>query len=112
MQLNNHPHQILDIKLSEIFNDFTDALCLIDEQGIVHHSNKAYKNLFGENSPQHVSFISYFARDYHEEISELIKNLFSKKNNANRFEKESVLSNGKKIWLEFTPSFLENHEPA
>ena len=108
MQLNNQSHQILDIKLSEIFNDFTDALCLIDEQGIVHHSNKAYKNLFGKNSPQHVSFISYFARDYHEEILGLIKNLFSKKNDAIRFEKESALSNGKKIWLEFTPSFLEN----
>jgi PAS domain S-box-containing protein len=108
--LNNQPNQILDIQLSEIFNDFTDALCLIDAQGKVHHSNKAYLSLFGEKSFRPTNFITNFANDYQTEIIELIKYFFSKRHYEHRFEKESTLSNGKKIWLEFTIASLENHK--
>ena len=110
MQLNNQPYQILDIKLSEIFNNFTDTLCLIDDKGIVYHSNIAYLNLFGENSRPPINFITNFAVDYQKEIFDLIQNLFSKQIEEHRFENEFVLNDGKKIWLEFTSSFLSNHE--
>jgi PAS domain S-box-containing protein len=110
VQLNNQPHKFLDIKLSEIFNDFTDALCLIDDQGIVHHSNKAYLSLFGENSRPPINFTAIFDGDYQKEIFDLIQNLFSKQVEEHRFEKEFVLIDGKKIWLEFTTAFLGNHE--
>ena len=78
MQLKHNPHQNFDIKLSEIFNDFTDALCLIDDKGIVHHSNRAYLNLFGEDSHPTINFITNFATDYQKEILGWIQNLFSK----------------------------------
>ena len=110
MQLKHNPHQNFDIKLSEIFNDFTDALCLIDDKGIVHHSNRAYLNLFGEDSHPSINFITNFATDYQKEIFGWIQNLFSKQIEAHRFENEFVLKNGKSIWLEFTAAFLENHE--
>lgn len=110
MQLNNQPYQNLDIKLSEIFDDFTDVLCLIDDKGIVHHSNRTYLNLFGENSLPPINFIANFAEDYQKEIFVLIQNLFVKQIEGHRCEGEFVLNNGKKIWLEFTTSFLHNHE--
>ena len=110
MQLKHNLHQNFDIKLSEIFNDFTDALCLIDDKGIVHHSNRAYLNLFGEDSHPTINFTTNFAADYQKEILGWIQYLFSKQIEAHRFENEFVLKNGKSIWLEFTAAFLENHE--
>ena len=64
MQLKHNSHQNFDIQLSEIFNDFTDALCLIDDKGIVHQSNKAYLDLFGDNSFPPKNFILNFSEDY------------------------------------------------
>ncbi len=110
MSLNNRPYQPFDIQLSEIFNEFTDALCLIDEHGIVQHSNREFQSLFGESLPSTKKFFAKFADDYQPEISELIKNLFAKQVVEHRFEKETVLSNGKKIWLEFTTSQLNNYK--
>lgn len=109
MQLKHNPYQNFDIQLSEIFNDFTDALCLIDDKGIVHLSNKAYINLFGDNPFPPKNFISNFSEDHQKEIIGLIQHLFSKNNKEHRFENEFILKDRRKIWLEFTTAFLENH---
>jgi len=109
VQLKHNPYQNFDIQLSEIFNDFTDALCLIDDKGIVHLSNKAYINLFGDNPFPPKNFISNFSEDHQKEIIGLIQHLFSKNNKEHRFENEFILKDRRKIWLEFTTAFLENH---
>jgi len=109
VQLKHNPYQNFDIQLSEIFNDFTDALCLIDDKGIVHLSNKAYINLFGDNPFPPKNFISNFSEDHQKEIIGLIQPLFSKNNKEHRFENEFILKDRRKIWLEFTTAFLENH---
>lgn len=110
MQLNNQLYQFLDIKLSEIFDNFTDALCLIDAQGIVHHSNRAYLNLFGENSRPPINFTAVFAGDYQKEIFDLIQKIFSNQVEEKRFENEFILNDGKKIWLEFTIALINDHK--
>ena len=110
MQLKHNSHQYFDIQLSEIFNDFTDALCLIDEKGIVHQSNKAYLDLFGDNSFPPKSFILNFSEEYQNKISSLIQNLFSKISSERRIENEFTLKNGKTMWLEFTTALLDHRE--
>lgn len=108
MQSNNNPYQFPDIQLSKIFNTFIDALCLIDKQGIVHKCNKAFINLFGVNSDQPQSLTTFFSRDTRAEISELVNDLFNEKIDGFRVEMEVVFLNGKKGWLEITPSFIED----
>jgi PAS domain S-box-containing protein len=110
VQSKHNPYQNFDIELSEIFNNFNDAVCLVDHRGVVYYSNISYSNLFGESSKLSANFISNFATDYQIEILNLIQNLFSKKIKESRFEKECFLISGKKIWLEFTASPLINHE--
>lgn len=110
MSSNNNSSQILDIQLSEIFNGFTDALCIIDELGIVRHFNLAYQNLFGKSQSAPATFAENFNKDYQNKIFELIKNVSSNQYSEQRFENEFVLSDGKKIWLELTAASLFNHK--
>jgi PAS domain S-box-containing protein len=110
VQLKHNSHQYFDIKLSEIFNDFTDALCLIDDKGTVHQSNKAYLDLFGDYSFPPKSFILNFSEDYQKKISVLIQNLFSKIISERRIEDEFTLKSGKTMWLEFTTALRDHRE--
>ena len=110
MQLKHNSHQYFDIQLSEIFNDFIDALCLIDDKGIVHQSNKAYLDLFDDNSFPPKNFILNFSEEYQNKISSLIQSLFSKIVSERRIENEYTLKNGKTIWLEFTTALLGHRE--
>jgi len=106
VQLKHNPYQNFDIQLSEIFNDFTDALCLIDDKGIVHLSNKAYINLFGDNPFPPKNFISNFSEDHQKEIIGLIQPLFSKNNKEHRFENEFILKDRRKLPELFRTQFL------
>lgn len=108
MQLSNKSNQILDIQLSEIFNEFTDALCIIDVKGTIHYSNKAYLKLFDQNHSKQTNLTSNFTTDCQKDIAKLIQVLFSNNNSGHRFEKELTLGSNNNLWLEFTASFPEN----
>ncbi len=110
MQLKHNSYQDFDIKLSEIFNDFADALCLINDKGIVYQSNEAYLNIFGEKSLSQTNFTSNFSGDYQKGISDIIQKMFSSQAAESRFENEFILGSGKKIWLEFTTIRPDNYK--
>lgn len=99
----------VDRLTTELFNSFTDALCLIDEQGIVVHSNQKYHEVFSpENNSAH-KFISNFSTEYHSEIQTLLNDSFTNSQLEFRTEKELTLLNNKKIWFEFTISSLNDN---
>lgn len=108
MQLKYNSYQNFDIHLSDIIDSFVDAACLIDEQGLVLHSNNAYLNLTSTNSQIPHSFIINFTKEDRKYLSEFLENFFLKDLSESRFENELTLANGKKIWLEFTSSLLKN----
>lgn len=110
MQSNNNPYQLLDLQLSDIFGNFIDALCLIDENGILHRLNKAFIKLFGENADKSHSLIAYFSKDSQQEISELIQKFFAQEVEEIRVEREVTLNNGKKSWIEITPSLIKDNQ--
>jgi two-component system sensor histidine kinase UhpB len=111
--LSNQTYRLLDNHLSEVFNTFSEALCLIDKQGIVQYFNSAYQNLFGNNDHPNHLFAENFTDDHRVEISNLLKGMFSNHIKEYRFENEFRLKNGKKIWIEFTtalPTALEKQK--
>ncbi|NWF89542.1 MAG: PAS domain-containing sensor histidine kinase [Ignavibacteriaceae bacterium] len=106
VQLNNNKYHNLQFYLSKLFNEFIEAVCVLDHQGLIIYSNKTYSNIFNDAEP--INFISNFSFESQKQILQFLNNSFTENIPTHSIEKELELKNGELLWLELLPSFFFN----
>lgn len=98
-----------DLLFNQLWGISIDGMRVIDEQGIMININDAFCKIVGMEKKDLLNhpFSIIYAQDQIENALEIYTQ--DLKNNAlkTRFESERKLWNGKKVWFEFTNSFLE-----
>lgn len=88
--------------ITDVLNSFVDALCLIDDLGVVVCSNRTYTELFSAQEDSTQKFTANFAIEYQTTVQNLLYEFSTNKLKIQRIEKELVLRDNKKNWFEFT----------
>lgn len=97
-------------RFRSIWENSLDGMRLLDENGIIVDVSPAYCKLIGMELNQlkgNPLNIVYETRDSSEEAIQRFKERFRNRTIDKKFEVETNLWNGKKIWLELSNSFIE-----
>lgn len=97
-------------RFRSIWESSLDGMRLLDENGLIVDVNDAYCNLVQMNADKlkgQLLNIVYEIKDSSQEAIQKYKNRFINRTVQKKFEVETNLWNGKKIWLELSNSFIE-----
>ncbi len=97
-------------RFRSIWENSLDGMRLLDENGIIVDVNEAYCKLVGMSNNQlrgKPLNVIYEIRDNSDEAVKKFRMRFKNRTVDKKFEVETNLWNGKKIWLELSNSFIE-----
>lgn len=94
----------------DLLNAISDAVCLTDRNGNIISANLLFSNLFSDKEPADKNFLKYFVSEPSSEIQKLLIDCYESNNVAVRIEKEILLKNKRKTWIEFTVSRVDSSE--
>lgn len=97
-------------RFRSIWENSLDGMRLLDERGIIVDANEAYCKLVGMELNQlrgKPLNVVYDLKDNSDEAIQKFTERFRKRTVDKKFEVETNLWNGKKIWLELSNSFIE-----
>ncbi|QQS35585.1 MAG: PAS domain S-box protein [Ignavibacteriales bacterium] len=93
----------------ELFNAIDDAVCLIGVNRNIIFSNQSFSKFFNDDEPADKNFIKYFVPEQRSEVQKLLDNCVET-DKPLRTEKEILLRDKRKIWVEFTLSRIDSSE--
>jgi PAS domain S-box-containing protein len=108
MAENNHLFSRPELSYRQIWDISVDGMRLTDESGKILAVNKAFCQLVGMKEDELINqpFSIIYDRDEREAASKLYKTDLQNNALKTHFESERYLWNGKKVWLEFSNSFI------
>ena len=104
-----------ELRFRLVWEKATDGMRLTNEEGIVVLANDAYCKMMEKPREEIVGkpLSIVYEESKHEEILRKHQERFRSRNIPTHLERELILWNGKKIFLELSNSFLENpHQPT
>ncbi len=98
----------IDLLFGQLWEISVDGMRLIDENGIILLVNDSFCNIFKMEKEQLIGkpFSIVYAKGEQEEALNTFQNDIRNNKIKTLFERENTLWNGKKLWFEFSNSFL------